>query len=143
MIVLAMGIVCSYHAAVTPGLRWNHSQAWIMKLMSVVDGIKRSTTAIIVDHSSAQQYSAPCQQITPFPRVSRILRYLIMAEKIDPEKAYVVHNEVLSPTMTNEIDNIEVEKRQALGIDYSGAHEKTDPREIKLVKKLDLWIMPM
>ncbi|KAJ4987668.1 major facilitator superfamily transporter [Stagonosporopsis vannaccii] len=28
-------------------------------------------------------------------------------------------------------------------IDYSGAHEKTDPREIALVKKLDLWIMPM
>jgi hypothetical protein len=26
-------------------------------------------------------------------------------------------------------------------IDYSGAHEKTDPREIALVKKLDLWIM--
>lgn len=28
-------------------------------------------------------------------------------------------------------------------IDYSGAHEKTDPREIALVKKLDKWIMPM
>jgi hypothetical protein len=27
--------------------------------------------------------------------------------------------------------------------DYSGAYEKTDPREIKLVKKLDRWIMPM
>ena len=26
-------------------------------------------------------------------------------------------------------------------IDYSGAHEKTDPREIALVKKLDRWIM--
>lgn len=25
--------------------------------------------------------------------------------------------------------------------DYSGAHEKTDPREIALVKKLDRWIM--
>lgn len=28
-------------------------------------------------------------------------------------------------------------------VDYSGAHEKTDPREIALVKKLDRWIMPM
>lgn len=28
-------------------------------------------------------------------------------------------------------------------IDYSGAHEKTDPREIALVRKLDKWIMPM
>ncbi|CAI4215517.1 unnamed protein product [Parascedosporium putredinis] len=28
-------------------------------------------------------------------------------------------------------------------IDYSGAHAKTDPKEIALVKKLDRWIMPM
>lgn len=27
--------------------------------------------------------------------------------------------------------------------DYSGAHEKSDPREIALVRKLDWWIMPM
>ncbi|OAL46138.1 major facilitator superfamily transporter [Pyrenochaeta sp. DS3sAY3a] len=27
--------------------------------------------------------------------------------------------------------------------DYSGAHEKTDPREIALVRKLDRWIMPI
>jgi len=27
--------------------------------------------------------------------------------------------------------------------DYSGAAEKTDPKEIALVKKLDRWIMPM
>jgi hypothetical protein len=27
--------------------------------------------------------------------------------------------------------------------DYSGAHEKTDPKEIALVKKLDRWMMPM
>lgn len=26
-------------------------------------------------------------------------------------------------------------------VDYSGAYEKTDPREIALVKKLDRWIM--
>jgi hypothetical protein len=26
-------------------------------------------------------------------------------------------------------------------LDYSGAHEKTDPAEIKLVRKLDTWIM--
>lgn len=26
-------------------------------------------------------------------------------------------------------------------MDYSGAHEKTDPKEIALVKKLDRWIM--
>jgi hypothetical protein len=26
-------------------------------------------------------------------------------------------------------------------VDYSGAYEKTDPKEIALVKKLDRWIM--
>lgn len=30
-----------------------------------------------------------------------------------------------------------------VAVDYSGAHKKTDPREIALVKKLDIWIMPM
>ncbi|KAL8303360.1 hypothetical protein RB601_007867 [Gaeumannomyces tritici] len=28
-------------------------------------------------------------------------------------------------------------------LDYSGAHEKTDPREIKLVRKLDMYMMPI
>jgi hypothetical protein len=28
-------------------------------------------------------------------------------------------------------------------LDYSGAAKKVDPVEIKLVRKLDLWIMPM
>ena len=32
---------------------------------------------------------------------------------------------------------------QANKVDYSGAHEKSDPREIALVKKLDLWIMAL
>lgn len=27
--------------------------------------------------------------------------------------------------------------------DYSGAHEKTDPKEIALVRKLDWYIMPI
>jgi hypothetical protein len=31
--------------------------------------------------------------------------------------------------------------RQPTGQDYSGAHAKSDPEEIRLVKKLDLWIM--
>lgn len=53
-------------------------------------------------------------------------------------------NEVLTleQQQTNEPDYVKpvpiVEKQ-----DYSGAHEKTDPREIALVKKLDRWIMPM
>lgn len=34
------------------------------------------------------------------------------------------------------------EEGRAIPIDYSGAHEKSDPAEIALVKKLDRWIMP-
>jgi hypothetical protein len=35
--------------------------------------------------------------------------------------------------------------KEAYGVklDYSGAAKKVDPVEIKLVRKLDLWIMPM
>lgn len=28
-------------------------------------------------------------------------------------------------------------------VDYSGSHAKTDPAEIKLVRKLDIWILPI
>lgn len=28
-------------------------------------------------------------------------------------------------------------------VDYSGSHAKIDPAEIKLVKKLDIWILPI
>ncbi|OTA30332.1 hypothetical protein BTJ68_10759, partial [Hortaea werneckii EXF-2000] len=34
-------------------------------------------------------------------------------------------------------------KKPLEAFDYSGAHEKTDPKEIALVKKLDRYIMPM
>lgn len=32
--------------------------------------------------------------------------------------------------------------KEVQAVDYSGAHTKTDPKEIRLVKKLDKWIMP-
>jgi hypothetical protein len=37
----------------------------------------------------------------------------------------------------------EVLKTTPQARDYSGAHEKTNPREIALVRKLDKWIMPI
>jgi hypothetical protein len=52
---------------------------------------------------------------------------------INPEDPTALHREY---TVTSEGD------KQAAKIDYSGAHEKTDPVEIRLVRKLDLWIMP-
>lgn len=65
-----------------------------------------------------------------------------MADKIGNEKAAVQQSEILSPTQTNDYDRIDEEKRAAAGLDYSGAHKKTDPKEIALVKKLDWYIMP-
>lgn len=65
------------------------------------------------------------------------------SEKVNNDKASVTHQEVLSPTQT--IDDYPL-KPDAEGnnvVDYSGAHEKTDPKEIALVKKLDWYIMPM
>lgn len=37
----------------------------------------------------------------------------------------------------------ESDGKRNVNLDYSGAHAKTDPAEIKLVRKLDIWIMPM
>lgn len=63
-------------------------------------------------------------------------------KKLADEKPYMVQQEeVLSPIETHD-DQIDQEKRKAIGIDYSGAYEKTDPKEIALVKKLDWYIMP-
>ena len=44
--------------------------------------------------------------------------------------------------MTYEEDGV---TKDAFGVklDYSGATKKTDPVEIALVRKLDMWIMPM
>ena len=65
-----------------------------------------------------------------------------MATTTMDEKHGVEKNEVLYQVETNDSEKAEAEKRKALKIDYSGAHEKTDPAEIALVKKLDWYIMP-
>ena len=46
-------------------------------------------------------------------------------------------------TLQREYTLDEEGKRPVEKVDYSGAHEKTDPKEIALVRKLDIWIMPM
>ncbi|KAK2025459.1 major facilitator superfamily transporter [Colletotrichum zoysiae] len=52
----------------------------------------------------------------------------------DIEKHQVLHRE-----HSHVLDD---EKKPPAAVDYSGAAAKTDPAEIKLVRKLDLWIMP-
>jgi hypothetical protein len=54
-----------------------------------------------------------------------------------------------SHTLTEKPDAVPVEADEMLKPqnepvrDYTGAHEKVDPKEIALVRKLDLWIMPI
>lgn len=55
------------------------------------------------------------------------------------EKSEAIFQEKSSATFK---EDEEIQKPVAKK-DYSGAAEKTDPKEIALVKKLDRWIMPM
>lgn len=59
------------------------------------------------------------------------------------EKNEVVSSNALAKSHSNIFDADHPEKPipKVEHIDYSGAHEKTDPKEIALVKKLDRWIM--
>jgi len=41
-----------------------------------------------------------------------------------------------------DIFTLDVIDPEAAGVDYSGFTQKTDPKEIKLVRKLDMYIMP-
>jgi hypothetical protein len=52
-------------------------------------------------------------------------------EAIETEKPAEKHNEFFDE-----------EGKPQVAVDYSGAHAKTDPAEIALVRKLDRWIMP-
>lgn len=55
----------------------------------------------------------------------------------------------MPPTLETEkpntpfVETEDVVKPEAPAGDYSGAHEKSDPKEIALVRKLDWWIMPI
>jgi hypothetical protein len=56
-----------------------------------------------------------------------------MAEKISFERV-----EKLDTSVDGQ--QLDADER-GIRLDYSGAHAKTSPEEIALVKKLDLWIM--
>lgn len=63
-----------------------------------------------------------------------------MSDQVEP-KAVEVRRE--PQIFRTETVNDEPEKAvpKVEKVDYSGAHAKTDPKEIALVKKLDRWIM--
>lgn len=72
---------------------------------------------------------------------------LIMTDFKFSEVQYIdnkgAFDEKLAPTQTNASYDEETLKQPTERLDYSGAAAKTDPVEIKLVKKLDGYIMPM
>ncbi|QBZ56738.1 hypothetical protein PoMZ_01653 [Pyricularia oryzae] len=59
------------------------------------------------------------------------------------EKPSVSKGEKQEPLRVEAENEQDLKGGQTQGLDYSGAHEKVDPREIALVKKLDRWMMPI
>ncbi|KAM0334509.1 hypothetical protein ACHAQA_001538 [Verticillium albo-atrum] len=60
---------------------------------------------------------------------------------LNPESRDVEKQEAMNIERINSNTGVD-EKPAPVTLDYSGAAAKTDPVEIKLVKKLDRWIMP-
>ncbi|CAN8104478.1 unnamed protein product [Discula destructiva] len=58
-----------------------------------------------------------------------------------------IEKSTVSHVDNNDLSKVDTLPEKSLpridAVDYSGAYNKTDPREIALVKKLDRWIMPM
>lgn len=64
-----------------------------------------------------------------------------MAAPVEDEKAVGQDRPAPSAAPLTEVESYLKVAPQA--VDYSGAHEKIDAREIALVRKLDWWIMPI
>lgn len=62
---------------------------------------------------------------------------------VKSKDAIATENAGGEPLRVEHAEREETLKGNRAALDYSGAHEKTDPREIKLVRKLDIWIMPI
>lgn len=79
----------------------------------------------------------------------RIIPYLLSAQcccRTPSTMASEKHNIDIVPAEKEGVIQTEYAadaEKQGAKVDYSGAHEKTDPVEIALVRKLDRWIMPM
>lgn len=66
------------------------------------------------------------------------------SDNMPAEKPAVEHLDKQGSLLVREdsdVDKKEENLPDIRKVDYSGAYEKTDPKEIALVKKLDKWIM--
>lgn len=60
--------------------------------------------------------------------------------KSDHAKESTITEITNSPVDVPSIEDKEASKSEPI-LDYAGSAEKTDPKEIKLVRKLDLWML--
>lgn len=62
-------------------------------------------------------------------------------ERVHGKEDYTITEVTNSPVDVPSIDEKEASKTEPTLLDYAGSAEKTDPKEIKLVRKLDLWML--
>jgi hypothetical protein len=86
------------------------------------------TTVVFIGQSSTALLECPSHRLT-------LLLILKMTEKRSLERIEKLDTNAAS----EDVNHFHEEK--GIKLDYSGAHEKISPEEIRLVKKLDLWIM--
>ena len=65
------------------------------------------------------------------------------ASHIERQESPPDDREKAAQQKANQIEDAKLSTFISNNVDYSGATSKTDPAEIKLVRKLDTWIMPM
>lgn len=61
--------------------------------------------------------------------------------RVHAKEDYTITEVTNSPVEVPSIEDKEVSKSEPTLLDYAGSAEKTDPKEIKLVRKLDLWML--
>lgn len=62
-------------------------------------------------------------------------------ERVHAKEDYTITEVTNSPAKVPSIEDKEASKSESTLLDYAGSAEKTDPKEIKLVRKLDLWML--
>lgn len=62
-------------------------------------------------------------------------------ERVHAKEDYTITEVTHNPVEVPSIEEKEASKSEPTLLDYAGSAEKTDPKEIKLVRKLDLWML--
>jgi hypothetical protein len=104
-------------------------------------GISEATRST-QDHRSYKttaRYSSFPRASRNFPKMTTLLKNSDRRNSGDIEEK--AHVDMVENTLDPEGASINEKELISPGADYSGFVQKTDPREIKLVRKLDIYIM--